>query len=120
MQLTLHATSPTPHGASRLVQAMPACSVKTRRAPSRHCRDARAYGHTSTAMHDNEYTTPAFFFGGGGRSQLIAELYHMCEVNNLYSAQVGMVVSRSFDGRAPKKQLHSTPIAVSGSGYTGI
>ena len=26
--------------------------VKTRRAPSRHCRDARVYGHTTTAMHD--------------------------------------------------------------------
>ena len=33
MQLTLHATRPTPHGASRLVQAMSAWSVKTRRAP---------------------------------------------------------------------------------------
>ena len=29
-----------------------ACSVKTRRAPSRrHCRGARVYGHTTTAMH---------------------------------------------------------------------
>ena len=26
--------------------------VKTRRAPSRHCRYARVYGHTTTAMHD--------------------------------------------------------------------
>ena len=51
MQLTLHATRPTPHGASRLVQqAMPAWSAKTRRA--RHCRDATVYGHTTTAMHD--------------------------------------------------------------------
>ena len=34
---------------------MSAWSVKTRRAPSRHCRhcrDARVYGHTTTAMHD--------------------------------------------------------------------
>ena len=58
MQLTLHATRRTPHGASRLVQAMSAWSVKTRRAPSRHCRDARVYGHTTTAMHDNECTLP--------------------------------------------------------------
>ena len=36
---------------------MLAWSVKTRRAPSRHCRDARVYGHTTTAMHDNEYTS---------------------------------------------------------------
>ena len=34
----------TPHGASRTVQAMSdAWSVKTLRAPSRHCRDARVY-----------------------------------------------------------------------------
>ena len=30
---------------------MPAWSVKARRAPSRHSRNARAYGHTTTAMH---------------------------------------------------------------------
>ena len=29
------------------------------RAPPRHRRDARVYGHTTTAMHDNEYTPPA-------------------------------------------------------------
>ena len=58
MQLTLHATRPIPLGASRSVQAKSACSVKTRRAPSRHCRDARVYGHTTTAMHDNEYISP--------------------------------------------------------------
>ena len=58
MQLTLHETHPTPHGASRLVQAMSAWSVKTRRAPSRHCRDARVYGHTTTACI-NMSTTPS-------------------------------------------------------------
>ena len=26
------------------------------RAPSWHCRGARVYGHTTTAMHDREYT----------------------------------------------------------------
>ena len=52
MQLTYHATRRIPHGASRLVLAMPAWSVKTRRAPSRHFRDVRVYGHTTTAMHD--------------------------------------------------------------------
>ena len=36
---------------SRLVQAMPAWLVKTRRAPSRRSRDARVYGHTTTVMH---------------------------------------------------------------------
>ena len=51
MQFTLHATRRTAHGASRLVQAMSAWLMKTRRAPSRHSRDARIYGHTTTAMH---------------------------------------------------------------------
>ena len=56
MQFTLHATRRTPHGPSRLVQAMSAWLMKTRRAPSRHSRDARVYGHTTTAMH--ELSTP--------------------------------------------------------------
>ena len=43
------------HGASRLVQAMPSWSVKTRHAPSRHRRDARVYNHTTTPMHEIEY-----------------------------------------------------------------
>ena len=51
MQFTLHAARRIPHGASRLLQAMSAWLVKTRRAPSRHRRDARVYGHTITAMH---------------------------------------------------------------------
>ena len=42
---------PNSRGPSRLVQAMSAWSVKTRRAPSRHSRDARVYGHTTTAIH---------------------------------------------------------------------
>ena len=59
MQFTLHATRRrTPHGASRLVQAMSAWLAKTRRAPSRHSRDARVNGHTTTAMRklSTEYT----------------------------------------------------------------
>ena len=49
-QLTLHATLRKPHGASRLVLAMSAWSVKTRRAPSRHCKECEGlwsydYGH---------------------------------------------------------------------------
>ena len=59
MQLALHATRRTPHGASRLVQAMSAWSVKTRRVPFRHCRDARVYGDTTTAMHDMSTHPPS-------------------------------------------------------------
>ena len=57
--LPLLATRQTPHGASRLVQAMSGWSAKTRRAPSRHFRGARVYGHTTTAMHDREHTPPS-------------------------------------------------------------
>ena len=42
----------------QMVLAMSVWSVKTRRAPSRHCRDTGVYGHTNTAMHDNECTPP--------------------------------------------------------------
>ena len=56
MQFTFHAARQTPHGASRLVLAMSAWLMKTRRAPSGHSRDARVYGHTTTAMH--ELSTP--------------------------------------------------------------
>ena len=60
-QPTLHATRRTPHRASRLVQAMPAWLVKTRRAPSRHCSDARVlwsykYGHAAVQVVSTSYT----------------------------------------------------------------
>ena len=50
----------TPHGASRLVRAMSAWSVKTRHAPSQHCRmrGSIAYGHTTTAMHGHRIPPP--------------------------------------------------------------
>ena len=51
------ATHRTPHGASRLVQAISVWSVKPRRAPPRQCSGGRVYGHSTTAMHDN-YTPP--------------------------------------------------------------
>ena len=51
MHLTLLATRRTPHCAPRLVQAMPAWSVRTRRPPSRHRSDLRVYGHVTTAVH---------------------------------------------------------------------
>ena len=56
MQFTLHATRGPPHGASRLAQAISAWLMKTRRAPSRHSRDAKVCGHKTTIMH--ELSTP--------------------------------------------------------------
>ena len=61
MQFTFHATRRTHHGASRLVQAMSSWVVKTRRAPSRHSRGARVYGHRTTAMHKRSTPPPPIF-----------------------------------------------------------
>ena len=58
MQLTLHVIRRRPHCASGLGQAMSAWWVKTRRAPSRHCGNARVYGHTTKAMPEKEYPFP--------------------------------------------------------------
>ena len=62
MQLTLHATRPTTSrrfalGASNacLVGKNPMCSVPA-------CRDARVNGHTTTAIHGNDYIVT---LGGG-------------------------------------------------------
>ena len=43
-------------------QAMPAWSVKTRRAPSRHCRDARVYGFTDYGhvRYDDHASSPVW------------------------------------------------------------
>ena len=75
MQLTLHATTRrTPHGASRLVQAMSSCLVKTRRTPSRHSRDARVYtlwsydyGHAQTEYNSADYPPPPSLSCRSGR-----------------------------------------------------
>ena len=68
MQSTLHATRRTPHGALRVVQASNVCLwlVKTRRAPSRHGRDARVYGHTTTAMRKLSTPPPSLLWDGSG------------------------------------------------------
>ena len=58
MQLALHATRRTPQGASRLVHAMPALSVKTRRSPPQHCGDARVNGLKTTAMDEMSTLSP--------------------------------------------------------------
>ena len=51
IQLTLRSTRRTPQGASHLVHAMPAWSLKPQRAPSPHCRDARVYRLEATVIH---------------------------------------------------------------------
>ena len=66
MQLTLHATRPTFTALRAWCQPMSAWSVKPRCAPSRHCTDARVYGHTTTAMHDVS-TPPTLNYSSCGR-----------------------------------------------------
>ena len=51
--MPLHAIRRKSHGSLRAwCKQYLVWSVKPRRAPSRHCRNGRAYGHTITAMHD--------------------------------------------------------------------
>ena len=92
MQFTLLATCRTPHGASGLVQAMSAWLVKTRRAPSRHSRDARGYGHTTTAMH--KLSTPPPLEGLQQQIENALEYTRKCRVtaNVKKCAVVGVVV----------------------------
>ena len=90
MQLILHAARRTTYGTSRLVQVMSVLSVETRRAQSGHCRDAKVYGHTTTAMHDTGSPPPpaqvgrensretrhsSTIAGGGGRQSTLCGSY---------------------------------------------
>ena len=94
MQFTLHAARRTPHGASRLVHAISAWLVKTRRAPSRHSRDARVYGHTTTAMHKLSTPPPP------------SPARHPFSHPSGYTQRVLVVsVQQSFAGSTPPRQM---------------
>lgn len=58
MQLTLRATRRIPHVASRLEHVNSAWSLEPQPAPSRYCKDAKAYGHTTTSMRDTSTPRP--------------------------------------------------------------
>ena len=79
----------------------------------RHCKTC----HSLRELDNQGTVFLCVFFGG--RPQPVIELDHLCEVKNIYFAQLGMIVSRSIQGKAPKRQIHRTPIAVSGNAYTG-
>ena len=54
-----HAPCDSPDTSRRFgLGASNAWSMKTRRDPSRHCRDARVYDHMTTSIHDDEHTFP--------------------------------------------------------------
>jgi len=74
MQPTLHATCWVPHGASRLLQAIYALPVNTRRDPFRDCRDVRVL----------------WSYGDGHAWQwLLPPPPMLCGVDNLEYAQAG-------------------------------
>ena len=80
MRFTLHATRRAPYGASRLVQAMSAWSVKTRRAPSRHSRDATVYGHATTVMHKLSTPPPTNMCPCGTTIECRTYIVGKCEI----------------------------------------
>ena len=88
--------------------------VKTRHAPSRHCRDAR--GHTTTAMHDNEYTPPARarqMGGNRGRSRLEPDIHRRLQGRNRGSSTMGsgrpLRAALASSRRRPRHGTPSTP-----------
>ena len=63
---------------------MSAWSVKIwRRALSRHFRDARVYGHTTTVMHDNEYTPPQLGPANVGMRRSVAKRLGPCMISDI-------------------------------------
>ena len=129
MHLTLDATRRTLHGASRLVLAMSAWSVKPRRAPSQHFRDARVYGHITTAIHDmNTPPCPPAGLASVG-SDTVKHAAHYVSFTIRYILFLFFLAVAASDGRvgsvfgtrkAPMWKLHSNPIAVSASGHKSV
>ena len=81
------------------------------------------YGHTTTATHDPLPPAPSLFsfsFSGGQVTAGDRVIYH-CLAESLHSAQGNLSyhVPGSVYCKAPKRQLYSIPIAVSGSGHYG-
>ena len=71
---------------------------------------------TFRSLHELDHQGTVFFFvvdhsWRSGRS--------FVQVGELLLRSNGMLVSRVVHGKVPTRQLHSTPIAVSGSGHTG-
>ena len=81
------------------------------------CSSLLELDNQGTAFFVRLFVCFVCFFGD--RSQLVVELDRLCGGSNLYYAQVGIIVSCSVYGKAPKRRLHSTPIAASASAYTG-
>ena len=77
----------------------------------RHCKTGR-----SLRELDNQGTF--CFFRRSPTTGCRVTVDQLCEVNNIYSARVGMIVSRSVYGMSLKRQLHSTPIADSGNSFS--
>ena len=87
MQLTLHATRPTPHGASLclvlalscLVGQNPTCSVPALQG----CEGLRSYDHSIERHEYTPYSPPSFFPVESGPIRYIRSLYvHLAGRNN--------------------------------------
>ena len=83
----------------------------------RHCETCRSLRELDNPVHFPP--PPFFFFFFWWSLQLAVELDHLCGVGNLTPRKRGMIGSCHVYGKAPVMQLHSMPIAVSGSGHTG-
>ena len=76
-------------------------SVTTRRAPSFFCRDARVCGHTTTAMHEIEYTPRVRWLQGWinhavqCREPLVPPLPRPCPAQ--YNSLARLVTGTRFD-----------------------
>ena len=102
MQLTLHATRRTPHGASGLAQAMSAWSAESRPAPSRRCRDARVYIHSTTAMHDMS-TPPVSFDASLAQRDTAKREALLQEIETLYTTMQS--TNRTYRVEAAERRL---------------
>ena len=81
-------------------------SVKTRRTPSRHCRGARVYGHTTTVMHDTEYISPIEYTPPPARARSSKYIVD-CDVC-LLIVSTSVVSPRKVRVNGPDLDVHAT------------
>ena len=78
----------------------------------RHCQTCRS-------LHELDNQGTVFFFSGWLLPTAGRRVRSFVLGKEYILRTRGIIVSRSAHGKVPTRQLHNTPIAVSGSGYTG-
>ena len=103
---------PTPHGSRRAwcKQPVPSWSVKTRRAPSRPCWDARFYGHATTAMYD--ISTPPLPLGAVPRCR-----EGLPPPPSSVGASISLCPHDPNRSRSPRTPARTAPRLMSASGW---